>query len=355
MNNMNENAVNSSLPLRPPRGRSALLALGLAALWTVPGAHALSLDIRPIDFGNGLTATGTITTAGNTSSIVDWQLTVSSFERLAHYTKTNTPLALVSDVSVSGDGQAMNVATSPDGEQDGGALGFRHKNPSANWGVSVADFSSNFQSGGEAFYIAGGAFEFLPLNQPNGAAYLAATANPAGGNLFDLVPLTFSNGVTMYGSILTNGQTGPLGPNSILAWDIFVDMVTEDVFDKTNSKLSASLLGLSPDGQLTVDNPDGRLAFVKGIVGGHLYGLVLADFMDSPHGTAGYYQGAFSITTVGLGAPKGPWEVTGDEPIAVVPEPGSFALFVLGALGLALPRLRRPARPWLAVARGQAP
>jgi hypothetical protein len=352
MDHTNDDGATVGTSIGPTRSPGALLALGLAALWTVPAAQALSLDIRPIDFGNGLTATGTITTAGNTADVVDWQITVSSFERLAHYTKANTPVAIVADVSVSGDGEAMNVATSPDGVEDGGALGFRAKNPSANWGVSVADFSSNFQGGGEAFYIAGGAFDFLPLNQPNGAAYLAATANPAGGNLFDLVPLTFSGGVTMYGTILTNGQTGLLGPDSILAWDIFVDMVTEDVFDKKNSKLSASLLGLSPDGQLTVDNPDGRLAFVKGIVGGHLYGLVLADFMESPHGTAGYYQGAFSITTVGLGAPKGPWEVTGDEPVAVVSAPGSFALFVLGTLGIALPRLRRPARPRHAVARG---
>ena len=114
-------------------------------------AAALSLDIRPIDFGGGLTASGTITTEGGTSNITDWQLTVSSFERLAHYTSSSTPLKIVSDVSVSGDGRVMSIATSPDGVADGGALGFRARNPSVNWGVSLADFSSNAQPGGEAF------------------------------------------------------------------------------------------------------------------------------------------------------------------------------------------------------------
>jgi len=339
----NRTTAVSRRQVRASAGPTALLALGFAALGTVPSAQAVSLDVRPIDFGGGVRATGTITTAGDTATIVDWQLTVSSFERLARYTRANTPLKLVADVSVSGDGQLMTVATSPDGVEDGGTLGFRARNPSVNWGVSVADFSSNAQSGGEAFYVAGGAFDFLPLDQPNGAAYLAATANPAGANLFDLVPLAFSNGVTMYGTILTNGESGPLGPDSILAWDIFVDMITEDVFTTANSKLSASMLGLSPDGQLTVNNPDGSLMFVKGIVGGHLYALQLADFTDTRGGTAGYYQGAFSITTIGLNAPRGPWAVTGTEPISPVPEPGSFAMFVLGALGIALPRLRRGA------------
>jgi|APFre7841882724_1041349.scaffolds.fasta_scaffold20004_4 hypothetical protein len=319
----------------------ALLAVGIGGLLGASTASALSLDIRPIDFGGGLTATGTITTAGSTSSITDWQLTVSSFERLAHYTSGSTPVKIVTDVRVSGDGRVMSIATSPDGVADGGALGFRARNPSVNWGVSLADFSGNFQPGGEAFYIAGSAFDFLPLGQPNGAAYVAAQASPAGGNLFDLVPLTFSGGVTMYGSILTSGRSGLLGPDDVLAWDIYVDMVTTDVFDRSNSRLAANALGLSPDGQLTVTNPDGYLTFVKGIVGGHLYALQLADFTETPGGQAGYYRGAFSVNTIGLGAPRGPWEVTGAEPITTVPEPGSLALLALSMLAAALPRVRR--------------
>jgi hypothetical protein len=244
---------------------------------------------------------------------------------------------------VSGDGQAMSVGTSPDGAADGGTLGFRARNPSVNWGVSLADFSTSAAPGGEAFYVAGAAFDFLPLDQSAGTSYLAATASPSAGNVFDLVPLSFSGGVTLYGTILTSGRSGPLGPDDVLGWDIFVDMVTTDVFDSSNSRLAAHALGLSPDGQLTVMNPDGYLTFVKGIVGGHLYALQLADFTGTPGGQAGYYQGRIAVTTVGLRAGRGPWEVTGDAPITSVPEPGSLVLFALSMLVMVPSRLRRHA------------
>jgi hypothetical protein len=324
-------------------GLCLLLAAGVTGALAVTDASALSLHIRPIDFGGGITATGTIVTDGASANITDWRLNVSSFERLAHYTRANTPFRIVSDVSVSGDGRAMSVATSPDGVADGGSLGFRARNPSVNWGVSLADFSSSAPPGGEAFYVAGAAFDFLPLDQPAGTSFLAAMASPSGGNLFDLVPLTFSGGVTLYGTILTSGRSGPLAADDVLAWDIFVDMVTTDVFDSSNSRLAASALGLSPEGQLTVMNPGGYLSFVKGIVGGHPYALQLADFTGTPGGQAGYFQGRIAVTTIGLRAGRGPWAVTGDTPITSVPEPGALALFALSMLAMVPSRLRRRA------------
>jgi hypothetical protein len=122
MNTSRRSAAAFRCRVRASAGRTALFALGLAPLWNAPGAQALPLDIRPIDFGGGIKATGTITTAGDTADIVDWQLTVSSFERLARYTGANTPLKLVVDVSVSDDGRFMTVATSPEGVEDGGTL-----------------------------------------------------------------------------------------------------------------------------------------------------------------------------------------------------------------------------------------
>jgi hypothetical protein len=134
-----------------------------------------------------------------------------------------------------------------------------------------------------------------------------------------------------------------LDPSSVVDWDIFVDMVSEDVFNKSNSSLSAGLLNLSSDGStLTVDNPNGSLMFIKGQLGGRLYALQLADFTDSSlrGGQAGYYRGRLGIDIVGLHAPRGPWAVTGTDPIGTVPEPGTFALLGLGLAGIGLSRRR---------------
>jgi hypothetical protein len=328
---------------RPVSGWVWLFAV--CGLCPAGSALAVTLDIRPLDFGGGLMATGTITTTGDTADIVDWNLKVTSFERLARYTSANTPSRVASGVNVSADGQRLTVGTSPDGVEDGGTLAFRARNPSVNFGVTVADFAGPFAAGGQAIYIAGAAFDFLDLNQPNGTDYLAAVASSRGNNWFDLEPLAFSGGVTMYGSLRTDGQVGLLSIANLLDWDIVVDMVTEDVFNPGNSRLAARGLGLSPDGELTVDNPDGTLTFIKGILGGHLYGLQLADFIDQPRGQAGYYQGRLAVTTIGLNAPRGPWAVTGAEPINGVPEPGTVLTMLIGALGLVAIRVTPAAIP----------
>jgi len=316
--------------------------IGLLAV--IPLAQAVTFDIRPIDFGYGITATGTITTTGNTSDIVDWNLNVTTRERLARFTKSNTRLMSISQVSVSSDGQQMRVATSDPVGGDGGQLFFRSPNPFQDVGVAVADFTDTNADVGQAFYMNGSVFDFLsPLIQSTQTNYEAATASPLGGNVFDLVPLQFANGVTMSGTIKTDGTLGELVAGNVSGWDIVVDQITEDIFKPSNSKLSASEIGLSPDGQdLTVHNPDGSLAFIKGYSGGHPYSLMLADFTDGSYfyGQAGYFQGRQAFYTVNLHAPRGPW-VVGTDPITAVPEPATLALTWAGLAGLLATRMKR--------------
>lgn len=326
-----------------------LLVTGLAVLGSLSQTHAALLTVRPIPLVSGpdysITATGTLTTIGNTSTISDWNLTVTTAERAAHYSRANTANL---SFDVSSDGQRITVPTSPDGVLDGGSLFFRSLNPFRDFGVAVANFTSAFSAGGEAFYLAGGGFDFLQLNQPDGVDYVAAHASPLGGNLFDLVPLSFSGGVTVSGTLRTNGTTGLLDTQDIVAWDIFVDVLTQDVFNPTNSTLLASDVALSSTGlDLTVNNPDGFLTFSKGFLGGRRYALQLADFSgQSPAGgQAGYFRGRFAANTLDLHAGRGPWRVTGTDPvIQPVPEPASGLLFSMVMTSVVVGGLKRRGR-----------
>jgi hypothetical protein len=311
-------------------------AIGVAS----SAALALPFTIRPIDFGEGIVATGTISTAGNSPIIDDWSLKVTTTTQLAHFTPANTRSKVVSMVQVSADGRALTVATSPDsaGGMDGGVLGFRAPNPSLDLGAFLADFNGANAVGGQASYMAGGAFDYRPLGQPDNADYLVATLSPNQTNVFDLVPLAFDNGVTLRGTVKTDGSTGAIGLADIIDWDIMVDQMTVDVFDKTNSTLQANLVGLSPDREtLTLDNPDGFLAFGKAAVGGRLHALQLADFTSGSYfyNQAGYFLGRQGFYTANLRAPLGPWAISGDAPIFSVPEPPAIRLVLL-MLGIML-------------------
>lgn len=319
-----------------------LLVVGLTSLSLSSVGHGAVFTVQPITFYEAspydrIVATGTITTAGNTSAISDWSVKVTTHSRLAHYSQSNTANY---SIDVTSDGRSLTVPTSPDGVLDGGSLFFRSPNPFMDFGVAVADFSHNFGfDGGQAFLLAGGGIDLLPLNQPSGINYVGARANPSAANTFDLVPLDFGSGVTLSGTIQTDGTTGLLSPANILAWDIFADAVSEDVFDSTNSVVLQNLVGLSADGRsLTVDNPDGYLTLSKGISGGHLYAAQLADFSSqSPlGGQAGYLQGRVSVLTVPLNAADGPWTVG-----AVVPEPSSGVVCAIVMCSLALHRIVR--------------
>ena len=61
-----------------------------------------------------------------------------------------------------------------------------------DFGVQVADFTGGNVSGGQAMYMAGAAFDFLALNQPDNSDYLAASS--ANGKLFNWSRFLFSAG-----------------------------------------------------------------------------------------------------------------------------------------------------------------
>ena len=329
--------------LRPCRWIAA------AALAVLPGwVGAATLTVSPITFdagpGYSMTATGTITTGAAPGSISDWSISVTTQQQLGHYSGANTQ-AQVSGVAVSGG--SMSVATSPDPANiDGGYLTFRSPNPYLDFGVTLANFTGAYAASGQAMYMMGGTFDFLDLGGPAGPSFQVATAL-SGGSIFALDPLSFSGGVTVTGTITTDGTTGSLGLANILSWDIYVNQTTVDLFDSTNSVVTSALLGIAPNGQdLTVNNPGGHLGFSKPPLGGRAHSLVLADFTDpaAPQGQAAYMQGRLQYLTVPLGAGRGPWAVTGGAPIAPVPLPAALPALA-GAIGLLGQIRRRRARP----------
>jgi len=324
----------------------ACLVASLGWLLLASSVDAAAFSIRPIYFANDLgfsvIATGTITADGVTGQISDWNLAVTTRNRVARFTPGNT--ANLATVGVASNGSELTVATSPDGIDDGGELFFRSPNPFQDVGALVADFTGANTNGGQAMYMYGGAFDVLPLNAPDGSSYVAARSS--GGSLFELVSLPFDNGVTMTGTITTNGAVGQLAASDITSWDIVVDEVTQDLFNPSNSSVSSNLLGVSADGSaLTVTKPEGYLAFSKGALGGRPYVLQLADFTEGSFffGQAVYLQGRLAQYAVTLGAGRGPWEVTGPEPVGV-PEPSAMALAAAGLVGLALRKGQRTAR-----------
>jgi hypothetical protein len=122
------------------------------------------------------------------------------------------------------------------------------------------------------------------------AALLAAGPRPAAAGLYQLTPLDLGSGVSVTGTVATDGTIGALSAGNFTAWNITVTLTTVDLFNSSNSRDIFSALTVTADGRaITVANPDGSWAFFKGPL---LEPTVaqLADFTDPtvPGGQAAY-------------------------------------------------------------------
>lgn len=236
--------------------RRGLFALALLAASLAAGlrpAAATQFRISPIDLGSGMTISGTITTDGSIgplsgANITSWNLTVTTVTDIV-YTTANTANR---SSAVTCDGEHLLVPTSVDGVQDGGSLTF-YGRPEVM--VQPADFSGLNTSGGQAFFVYGGAFDFHQLNLPNNIAYVAATRKPGSSTVYDLTPVDFGNGLVMAGTIATDGTTGAA---HLVSWNIVVRQTDTVNFTPANSRVMRDM-NLITDGRKLVVRPfDGQ-------------------------------------------------------------------------------------------------
>lgn len=117
-------------------------------------------------------------------------------------------------------------------------------------------------------------------------------------NVFAInVPILGTNPIlmTMFGTITTDGTTGPLLPKNVVAWRITAR--NQDISYMTNANcvvLAATGVSAGVNG-ITVDHAGGQ--FVIGVGGRRPTFVTLADFTDPtfPNGFADYYMGSFGV------------------------------------------------------------
>lgn len=318
-----------------------LAKTGLAGIWlTMAMSSCLTIvnadvySITPLAFDN-YRVTGVITTDGTTGTlqsqnILAWHITVSQFNDY-HFTSSNTQpvVSLTSATSTH-----IRVATSPNGVDDGGTLGFAKPWP-VEYGVRLADFSGAYVAGGVAAYVAGSAFDFAYLDQPDGIQHIVA--NAVGGGVYTVAPVVFPGGATMTGTIVTDGTTGSLSAANLLDWDILVREQTDDVFTNANSTLSPATALVSADSNsLRIANPGGYLEFLKASIGGHRHSIQLADFLDG-NNQAGYFYGSFFSEVWSPLSSQSSYLVA-----SAIPEPSVGLMLPLAVSGFLRRRARSP-------------
>lgn len=145
----------------------------------------LVFDLVTLDFGAGVTLSGTVTANAGLTDIVDWNITVTSVTTDL-FDQTN------SFVDLSGvltDGREITVALPPSDYEDGGYWSFRK---GAEWVLQLADFTTGplGSATGAATYVNPlGAYQVASplLTDPSATRYVAARVpEPATATLIGL-------------------------------------------------------------------------------------------------------------------------------------------------------------------------
>ena len=270
-------------------------------------ANPVVFTLKNIKLANGWIVSGTIATDGSTgalgaSNIVDWNLKIVQTTDVVWTEKDSNDLNIS---RVSSDGKSILVATSPDGSLDGGTLYFgRYGGYGIPTNAVIADFTQlSFNLGYGYGGIAGWQDEiwglnFVGLNKRNNTQYHAAAAVAVKPNVFQIHVPVLANSpllMTMFGTVTTDGTTGALLPQNIVAWKITARNRDISYMTKADSIVMYAG-GVTSDGQyVRVDHASGQL--VIGRPGMRPTFVTLADFTDPsyPNGFANYYTGSFGV------------------------------------------------------------
>jgi len=286
---------------------AATRSLRLATLFAVlcgamSAALATDFALTPIELKDGATVTGTVSTDGTVGALLPENITGWSIvlrkPTVLYFDPDHIGGPTLSGVRVTANGRRMLVKRHPsDGLSSGGLLRFGAFGLGPEYGVEVANFSGYVGvSGGRASYLSGATFIWTWFNEGQDGWHLAARARP-GSPVFNLVPVDFTGGPRMTGTITTDGSTGEIGDAQIVDWRIQVRTYVSVIYQRTaaysNSELLVDTAQLSTDGTtLFVGRPGGVLGVERRDGLPTDSGVVLADFSASApsRGVAGWFD-----------------------------------------------------------------
>lgn len=314
---------------RRTRSSRLLFVLGalLAGFLTTQKSQAQTFDLVPLNLGDGVTVSGTLTTDGSTglltaSNFTGWNITVTQKQEQV-FTRANSRL---SSSLVTTDRSTISVAN-PDG-----SLAFLQGGRNLFRSLTLADFTGSSGTGGQAGFFDEGRSIYqmisLPTNDPN---YTAASllSHTHGHDVFQINPLDLGDGYTVTGTLTSDGKAGDL---NLTDWNLLLKQTLSETFDPTNSRfLGNSDLVYSDGKRIKIANPDGMLAFGTNLRHGHY--IQLADFTYGNNQAV--FQG-FTYAQTSQPLTDGNLYVAAAIPGADVPEPGiplmAGAFLIVGSL-----------------------